>query len=106
MKAVLLAIGLAAALPSPAAACRLHKVWHYPWPQRCGLRPAQRPPARPMRLVSVFSPSKVAAKPEAPTDDELRQRAIERLKVEFAIRNAMSANVPEMSRAYVPQMSR
>ena len=106
MKAVLLAIGLAAALPSPAAACRLHKVWHYPWPQRCGLRPAQRPPARPAKLALSFSPSKEAAKINPPSDDELRQRAIEKLKVEFAIRNAMTANVPQMSPAYVPKMSR
>jgi hypothetical protein len=27
---------LAIAAPVDAAACRLHSIWHYPWPQRCG----------------------------------------------------------------------
>ena len=28
--------------PDPASACRLHSIWHYPWPQRCA---APHPPA-------------------------------------------------------------
>ena len=37
----------------------------------------------------------------------MAQLTVERLKVEFALRNAMaSANVPAMSPATVPQMSR
>jgi hypothetical protein len=45
--------------------------------------------------------------PPAPTEDELRQQAIEQLKVALIMLNAAaSANVPEMSPASVPQMSR
>jgi hypothetical protein len=37
-----LALMLAA---DPALACRLHSIWHYPWPQRCAAHPVALAPA-------------------------------------------------------------
>ena len=104
MRTLLLAVAITAALPTPAAACRRYSRWDYPWPQDCSVGHAQRPPARFVRLA-VSVPVSAPAAP--PTEGELRQQAVERLKVEFAMRNATaSANVPPMSPATVPQMSR
>ena len=39
-------LGLALALmlaADPALACRLHSIWHYPWPQRCQVVALARP---------------------------------------------------------------
>ena len=104
LKAVVLAIALAAALPTPAAACHRYSGWDYPRPRDCSVTHPQRPPARFVRLA-VSVPVSAPAAP--PTEDELRQQAVERLKVEFAMRNTTaSANVPPMSPATVPPMSR
>jgi hypothetical protein len=42
MMARLAAVLVAIALPVEASACRLHAIWHYPWPQRCGVVHAVR----------------------------------------------------------------
>jgi hypothetical protein len=51
---------------SPAQACRLHSIWHYPWPQRCPVavalapRPApHRPPSMRREDVTIPLPSLV-----------------------------------------------
>jgi hypothetical protein len=47
VRGLLIAVALLAAAPvcapsSARAACRLHAIWHYPWPQRCGVGYAAR----------------------------------------------------------------
>jgi hypothetical protein len=43
VRGLLVAVALlASAEPSTALACRLHSVWRYPWPQRCGVVHAVR----------------------------------------------------------------
>jgi hypothetical protein len=46
-------------LPAPASACRLHSIWHYPWPERCGVRPQTPRPA--LTRVALQTPASVAA---------------------------------------------
>jgi hypothetical protein len=42
VRGLMLAGAILASAPTPsAAACRLHSIWHYPWPQRCGVAHAQ-----------------------------------------------------------------
>lgn len=40
---------------SPAYACRLHSIWRFPWPQRCPVELAVRPPL-PHRPTSIEIP--------------------------------------------------
>jgi hypothetical protein len=37
LRGLLLAVVFQAASPVDAAACHRHAIWHYPWPQRCGV---------------------------------------------------------------------
>ena len=68
-------------------------------PHRAGYLAAEA--RKPRALARSFrSPNRLP-----PTEDELRQQAVEQLKVELAMRNA-TASVPQMSPASVPPMSR
>jgi hypothetical protein len=53
-----LALMLAA---DPALACRLHSIWHYPWPQRCAAVAPPRASMRPaLTRVALQTPASVA----------------------------------------------
>ena len=105
MRTLLLAVAITAALPTPAAACHRYARWAYPWPQSCSVE--ARHLVRYATREETPSPPPPVKPPPAPTEDELRQQAIEQLKVELIMLNAAaSANVPQMSPATVPQMSR
>jgi hypothetical protein len=105
MRTLLLAVAITAALPTPAAACHRYARWAYPWPQSCSVE--ARHLVRYATREETPSPPPPVKPPPAPTEDELRQQAIEQLKVALIMLNAAaSANVPEMSPASVPQMSR
>lgn len=94
MKAVVIAAGLLL-IASPASACHRFARWSYPWPQRCGVGLAQRPPARVVAgEVEPPKPALERAEPipllSAPSNEDLdgqaRAQAIERLKVELSTR--------------------
>ena len=61
VRGLLLALAVLASAPVPAAAgCHRYSVWHYPWPQRCGVRHqaafvalAHHRPSRPVTPVKL-----------------------------------------------------
>ena len=54
MRAMFIA-GLIAA-STPAHACHRYRVWHYPWPQRCGIARPVHPVAPIRRASETFVP--------------------------------------------------
>jgi hypothetical protein len=84
--------------PTPAHACRLHRIWRFPWPQRCAValvgwqRPGHAGTAREAPRSSVGSlappeaklmapPADAARRPRPIGDDEAHAIGIEALKV-------------------------
>jgi hypothetical protein len=84
----------------PAEACRLHRVWHYPFPQRCGVvshSEAPRPPRIIVRYVPtpvavhaapapVPAPSTACPPPQTTVPGNPEAEALDRLKMELAIK--------------------
>jgi hypothetical protein len=90
MKPVLLAMVLMAAAPTPAAACHRFARWRYPWPQRCGAIHAERPARVAAREIAPapFAPIRSLPPPTLnDLEDQARREAIDRLKIELAIRS-------------------
>jgi hypothetical protein len=61
MKQLALALALFASTPVDAAACHRHAIWHYPWPQRCGVGGP--------RFIKVHQASSKLARPHRPTSE-------------------------------------
>src|SRR5579864_3583231 len=75
-------------LSTPASACKLHKVWHYPYPQKCYTALAPHNYYHPSsRIVKVDVPQTSREIPSlpGPSEKDLRQEAMERLKYEMLI---------------------
>jgi len=78
MRAMFIA-GLIAA-STPAHACHRYRVWHYPWPQRCGIaRPVH--PVAPQTAKADWAGTPTARIDEIAPNDELgRNEALVKLR--------------------------
>jgi hypothetical protein len=86
MSRLMLALALLIASgASPAEACRLHSIWHYPWPQRCAVAHPSRASIQEKKAEvqpEMPLPSLAAIDWGEPADDEARGRLELKVKLE------------------------